>query len=230
MKIEQIKIKYNERREIRRSKNFKIKREILRAEAKRSGKRIIILSSDCTGGRLMKDYALELCTPTVNNWYSAKDFIKICSNPDYYFSQKVSYIGLDENMQHMGKIDDVIIHFGHTASYEESLKKWNSGCKSYFRAKKSGNYEICIIQNDRNGYYDDLDTAFNNLPYIHKVLFTHKKNNMLDSFYMENEDEKEYVDVMTKFENVFSLKRRYDRFDFYNWFLEMYKNDVFISE
>lgn len=173
----------------------------------------------------MKDYSLPSYTPMVNNWYSAEDFIKICENPDYYFSIKMLYLGMDENGEFIGKIDDVTVHFGHTSSYEEALKKWEIGCKSYFRAKKKDNYEICIIQNDRNGFNDTLIDRFNNLPYSHKIIFVHKKDNSLhDAFYMQGEDNKSYVDVMTQFENKLSIRRRYDRFDFCKWFLEIYNS------
>ena len=39
---------------------------------------------------------------------------------------------------------------------------------------------------------------------------------------MKGDEYKEFVEIMTNFEGWFTLKRRYDRFDFYQWFYDMY--------
>ncbi|MCR4611907.1 MAG: DUF1919 domain-containing protein, partial [Lachnospiraceae bacterium] len=176
MNIAVIRKKYHEMREEKRHNVFREKREALSDALHKSGKKIIILSSDCVGGRIMKDYELPEYTPTVNNWYSSSDFLKICSNPDYYFSQKVEYIGEDEHCEPMGRIDDVVVHFGHSSGFDESLKKWEIGCKSYFRAKRKGSYEICVIMNDRNYFEQEFLDLFEKLPYKNKVLFVHRKD------------------------------------------------------
>lgn len=185
----------------------------------RSDKKIIVLSSDCVGGRLMKDYALPSYTPMINNHYSAKDFIKICQNPDYYFSHEVEFAGYSKHNHPMGRIDDVCVIFGHSSGYEESLKKWKIGCKNYFRAKKTNNYEIIVICNDRNGFMLEDVNGFESLPYKYKVNFVHTKEYLSEnSFYMKNEDNFNCVKTMTSFESRFSIKRRYDRYDFYKVF------------
>lgn len=224
MSFKTLRTSISAKKEERRHNEFSKKRNELQRVLSESKKKIIILSSDCTGGRIMRDFGLPEYTPTINNWYSGADFIKICSNPDYYFSQEVEFIGLDEQNQPMGKIDDVIVHFGHTAGYEESLKKWQIGCKSYFRTIKKGNYETCIIMNDRNFFNHDLLGLFEKLPYEYKVLFVHRKEwSSPHTFYMSGEDSYDYVDIMTAFESSISTKRRYDRFDFYRWFVEIAK-------
>lgn len=221
LKLKQLKKKYNESRENARARSLTNKQEELQKYVRM--KKIIILSSDCVGGRLQKDYKMPCYTPTINNWYSADDFIKICLNPDYYFSQEVIFKGYDFENHPVGLIDDVEIHFGHCDSYEEGLAKWKIGCKSYFRATKNDNYEICVIQNDRNGFSEEHVDKFEALPYENKVLFVHKRSmKSKNSFYMKNEDKRDCVDTMTRFENWLTIRRRYDRFDFFEWFKNMY--------
>lgn len=226
MNVGEIKRKYLANKEHRRHNALQKYREKIDKANQNRGRRIIILSSDCVGGRIMKDYELPEYTPTVNNWYSGGDFLKICQNPDYYFSTDVKYGGMDEHNEPVGIIDDVVVHFGHSSGYDESLKKWQMGCKSYFRSKKKGNYQICVIMNDRNRFESNMIDEFESLPYDKKVLFVHRKDWLTPhSFYMKGEDNCEYVDIMTKFENQFSIYRRYDRFDFCNWFVDMIEDE-----
>lgn len=211
-----------EREKIRNKKLEKCQKKLCQ-ERKDSRKKIIILSSDCTGGRLMFDYNLPTYTPTINNWYSAKDFIRICREPDKYFSMKMERGEQDSNGQPTGIIGDIMVHLGHSAGYEEAKKRWEIGCKNYFRAKESEKYEICVIMNDRNYFTDDILQEFEDLPYKYKILFVHKKENIAPhTFYMHGEDNLEFVNIMTSFEGI--IKRRYDRFDFYHWFLKMYQD------
>ena len=219
--IRNIKWKYDEWREMRRSFLFRDRQENIHGCL--SSKKLIILSSDCVGGRLMKDYMLPCYTPTVNIWYTGEDFLKICENPCKYFSAKIERGGVDSENHPTGIIDDIVLHFGHEKEFEFGARKWKRGCRLYAEALK-GDYEICVIMNDRNGFTPDLVKRFENLPYKYKVLFTHcEYENAPHTFCMKGEEKLEYVKTMTLFENMFSLKRRYDRFDFYRWICEIYQ-------
>ena len=79
--------------------------------------------------------------------------------------------------------------------------------------------------NDRNGFDDNMVEKFEYLPYTYKILFTHKKYASGCTFYMKGDENKEFVEIMTNFEGWFTLKRRYDRFDFYQWFYDMYSSE-----
>lgn len=190
-----------------------------------SNKNIIVLSSDCVGGRLMNDYQLPVNTPTVNVWFSDDGFLKICENPTKYFQIPIIMNGLDKKGHFIGIVDDIVCHFGHETDPEKAKKKWTRGCKQFYRALKS-DYEICVIMNDRNDFDDSFVKRFEALPYQHKILFTHKPHPEIPHvFYMKGEDSLPYVKTMTLFENFYSTRRRYDRFDFYHWFLDMLKEE-----
>lgn len=106
--------------------------------------------------------------------------------------------------------------------YETGAKKWRRGCKCFARAMK-GAHEICVVMTDRNGFAPELVERFEKLSYRYKVLFTHRNyENAPHTFYMKGEDARESVDTITRFEHVLALKRRYERFDFYRWFREIY--------
>lgn len=183
-------------------------------------KKIIIFSSDCVGGRLMKDYCIPQMTPMVNIWYSAEDFLKMCERPDYYFSKGIDTVFMGGDNVPTGKIDDVTLHFGHDIDLDSPVRRWEKGCRHYFKAKEK-EHVICVITNDRNGFTENMIQRFDNLPYRYKIIFTHKPYNSPNAFYMEGEDGLAYVNIMTDFENWFTTKRRYDRFDFYKWFIKM---------
>lgn len=199
-----------------KSKSNKIRNKL-------SEKNLIILASDCVGGRLMKDFDLPFYTPTVNIWYPNDGFLKLCKNPDYYFQQPLIELHDSTINDPAAKCGDITLVFGHHKgmAFSKIEKTWRKGCKSYFRAKKEGNYEFIVIANDRNGFEPYID-EFCELPYKYKVIFTHKKINNQSCFYMK-EDSLQFVDIMTSYENKFSLRRRYDRFDFYSWLKEIYK-------
>lgn len=185
-------------------------------------KKLIVLSSDCLGGKLMKDYMLPCYTPTVNIWFTGEDYLKLCEDPQRYFSQELKKGEPDHENHPTGLLDDIVLHFGHEEVFEEGAKKWRLGCRLYERAIK-GPHEFCVVMTDRNGFAPELVERFEKLPYRYKVLFTHRPYaNAPHTFYMKGEDARECVDTITRFEHVFSLKRRYERFDFYQWFREIY--------
>lgn len=188
-----------------------------------SNKNIIVLSSDCVGGRLMNDYRLPVNTPTVNIWYSDDGFLKICEKPEEYFKLPIVMGEKDDEGHYTGTVGDVICHFGHEDDAISAEKKWKRGCKQFFRAQK-GDYEICVIMNDRNHFNESFIDRFETLPYKNKIMFTHRPyKEAPHTFYMIGEDSLPCVKTMTLFENYLSTKRRYDRFDFYQWFYNMLK-------
>ncbi len=218
-----IRQKYDSWREKKRQDGLKEKKSVLKDLSDK--KKIIIFSNDCVGGRLMKDYYLPQYTPMVNIWYSAADFLKICREPEKYLSLKLSDVRLDENGIPSARLGDTILHFNHDNNLDAVVRKWEKGCRAFFKAVKSERHEICVVMNDRNGFDDNMVEKFEYLPYTYKILFTHKKYASGCTFYMKGDENKEFVEIMTNFEGWFTLKRRYDRFDFYQWFYDMYSSE-----
>lgn len=103
--------KYNEPRDACKYFRLRKKRESLHDRLTETS--VMVLSSDCVGGRLMKDYLLPCCTPTVNIWFSGEDFLKICEDPQKYLSGAIARgePGLENHPT--GIVDDVVLHFGH---------------------------------------------------------------------------------------------------------------------
>lgn len=185
-------------------------------------KRIIILSNDCTGGRIMHDYKLPSYTPTVNTFLNAEDFLVFCENLEYYTSLDIKESHAINDGFPLGDVGGLLVHFHHDHSFDEARKKWIRGCKSLLKAI-NGDYEICVVMNDRNGFLPEMLNRFDSLPYKYKVIFTHNRTGSPNSFYMKGEDDLPFVSIITDFESKLSLHRKYDRYDFYKWFREIYE-------
>ena len=220
--LKKMKASYDRWREKMRFK-YLFKKKASKIHSLLGKKSIIILSSDCVGGRVMNDFQLPVYTPTVNNWYSNDGFLKLCENLEHYMNEPVVLSEKDDEGHYTGILDDITIHFGHEDDPNKAIKKWNRGCKMLLKAIE-GDHDFLIVYNDRNHFEDSYLERFENLPYNNKILFTHKKHAHYSStFYMDNEDHLDCVKTMTLFENYISLRRRYDRYDFYKIISELLK-------
>lgn len=100
-------------------------------------RKLSILCNNCCGGYLYQYFGLPYKTPTIGLFFTTDDFIKICKNPQYYFSQKLEFINPRNSKNYellknsnrygeypVGKINDLEIFFMHYHSNEEAEKKW----------------------------------------------------------------------------------------------------------
>ena len=165
-----------------------------------------IISSNCIEGVVYSDMKLKFQSPTINLYFSPKDFIKFCSNLKYYLSQPLVWIKSDVNCP-TGMLDDVIIYFLHYKSELEAELKWNE-------RKQRVNYEnLFFIMTDRDGCtYDDLK-AFDTLNNCkNKVIFTHKHYPEIPSaFHIKGFSNDLQVGILTKFKCLWY--RYLDEFD-----------------
>lgn len=188
-----------------------------------STKNIILLSSDCVGGVIMDEYKMPVYTPMVNIAYDDDGFLKICKDPERYFNTPLE-INEEECNQYghvVAHLGDVTMQFHHDKDPKRALGRWKRGCNAFFRAIREP-HEICIIYND-NHAKDEYVYSFEALPYRYKIMFVHKiYPNASHTLVLKRKKNSENVDVLTNFENRFSISRRFDRFDFFNWFKEIY--------
>lgn len=207
---------------------------ILKEKRKKIGEKLtskcIVISSDCTGSRVMYDYGLPCYVPNVNLGIRSPDFIKYVSNLDYYTQQpliedKECMVPLDKNdtlpvSYPVALCGDIRLYFAHgNDSFELHKRKWEAGCKLLNRTRKRDDANIFIIMNDRNFCSLEDLRAFDNLPYPNKVVFVHEPHPEIKSaFYVPAVKSTGEVDVMTDFVSAFSLSRRIDCFDWISWF------------
>ncbi len=118
-----------------------------------------ILSNNCIGAFLYKDYGLPYATPLAMLQIAPKDFILFCKNIDYYLSCALESAeitkevkaawwqvgGGDINLKFpIGKLGgEIIIFFQHSKSFEEAKADWNRRLARY----KNTSSEVYIILN-----------------------------------------------------------------------------------
>lgn len=161
----------------------KVRLEINKFNSKKRSKKILkqnptIISNNCYAGIIYEYLGLPFSSPTIGLLIYPGDYIKFCSNFDYYISKRLRFINFNDshnkeemikrNQQNsiIGILDDVEIVFLHYKTKDEAFNKWNRRCK---RINKK-----CLIFkfNDQNGCtYDDLK-MFNELLYPNKICFT----------------------------------------------------------
>lgn len=176
-------------------------------------KNFSIICNDCVGGMVLHDFKMEFRSPTVNMWCSASDYVKFISDLKSYLELEPKYYPNDDYPIMM--IGDIMWHCIHYKSFDEAKQKWQS------RKGRINFNNLYFLFNDRNGCtYKELE-AFENLPFKHKVCFTHVKYPEFKStFYIPGSENKECLEVLTSFLSKFSLHRRYDSFNFVDFFNE----------
>ena len=80
-----------------------------------------IISNNCWGGHVYRYYGLPYSSPTIGLYFSSSEYIKFCSNLEYYLAQEIKVI---DTVPPIGKLDDIEIVFLHYKSAKEAKDKW----------------------------------------------------------------------------------------------------------
>ena len=214
------------RKAIRRIKNsvwIRNREKQNRALRKRlQTQRITILSSNCNGGIISHDLGLQFCSPTVNLFFRAEDFIRFCENLRYYMGIDTLTQCLDTSITSavsypVACLGDILLFLVHYKSIEEAQEVWN-------RRKKRVDYDnIVILTTDRDGMTEDLKDRFERLPY-RKVMFTHLPDSRHPSaFYISGYEKEGCVGILTD-HDTWDGSRPIDQFDYVAFFNGRSKN------
>lgn len=93
-----------------------------------------IISNNCSGVFLYKEFNCKYLSPTINLQFSPKDYIKFCKNLEHYLSIKVEEIQTPDNKAFnalgggkinfpVGKLDDLTIYFQHYKDFNSAESK-----------------------------------------------------------------------------------------------------------
>ena len=161
-------------------------------------KNFTIISNNCFGGIVYRNFHIPYQSPTCGMFFMAPDYIKfiynikkyiykdiveikICDSKyaDYY--RQKNYTGL------IGKIDDIEVCLMHYNSIDECNKKWK-------RRSQRINWDRIIYKfNDQNlCSYSDLK-AFENFDAPNKICFTAKKYDEFNFIHLEQFKNYNYV-------------------------------------
>ena len=92
-----------------------------------------IISYECTGGQIYDSMNWILNSPTVNATYTYEDYIKLCQDPQKYFSYDISNVewkiffnnnGTQREFP-CGRLLDIDVWFAHTDTCEGCAERWN---------------------------------------------------------------------------------------------------------
>lgn len=139
-----------------------------------------VISSNCIGGMMLHDLGLPFNSPFVNLYLNANDFIKYLKDMKYYNSQELCE-GEKTEKYPVGYLKDIKIHFVHYKNFQEAKTCW------YRRLKRINYSNMYIIHTDRDASSQLQQLKeFDNLPYKHKVVFTHlKMPNIKSAYYIK---------------------------------------------
>jgi uncharacterized protein (DUF1919 family) len=143
-----------------------------------NSKDFTIISANCWGGAVYEDLKLPYQSPTIGLFFYAPCYLELLKDLKTNINLALSFITAskyqeaniyrDKNYNYpIGVLGDAIeIHFLHYKTEAEAKDKWE-------RRRQRINWDnLFIACTDRDGMTEQLMTAFDELPYKNKVLFT----------------------------------------------------------
>lgn len=170
-----------------------------------------IISSTCNGGVITSELGENFRTPTINIWFTAKDFLKLLENLEYYMGLEIKEVENNFCPYPVGRLGDIYVFFMHYHSFDQAVEKWE-------KRKKRINYDdLYIMMAERNGCTPEMVRRFNELPYDHKVIFTYNEYPEYKSAICVKEVcDSDEVGIMTDYCGL--VQRKYDRyFNYVSW-------------
>ena len=167
-----------------------------------------IISNNCVGGVISHDLGQQFCSPTVNLYFRAEEYIRFLRNLKYYLSLDV--VELQSDLPYpVGIIDDVRIFFMHYSDFEQARQKWNE------RKKRVDFSNLYVMMTEKEECTQDVMEQFDSLEYRKKVLFTHLPHSELKCAHyisgFENENE---MGILTDQKDSFWQRRYIDDYDY----------------
>lgn len=83
------------------------------------------LCSNCIGGILFHDLAIQFRSPTINLMMTQPDFVKFVLNLEYYLSLELQFFNKPGYVCPCAYLGDITVHFTHYATAQEATAKWN---------------------------------------------------------------------------------------------------------
>lgn len=173
-------------------------------------KEMTVISSNCTGGFILHDLNVQFNSPFVNLYLTPDNFIRYLQNIKFYQHQSLTFLPTDKPYP-VGQLADIEIHFMHYKNEQEARQKWQ------IRTQRMQLDNLFIIMTDRDNCTLEHLAQFDQLPFKHKIVFTHKPYpEIKSSFYISGFEHNEMVGDLFTYMGL-NGKRYYDQFDYVNW-------------
>lgn len=165
-----------------------------------------IISNNCVGGLIYKQFGLPYRTPFVGLFILPEDYYKLTKNFRYYMEQDIVF---DEELlapawthevYPLGHLGDIEIHFLHYDSVEEARSKWN-------RRKARMNWDNLYFKFDnKDAASEEVLEKMDQLPYQNKLILVHRPYEHLKNQYViPNQDHLSEVAVINDPMNTFDV-------------------------
>lgn len=171
-----------------------------------------IISSNCVGGTIYSDFALEYRSPFVGLYIFPKDFIELCKNLKYYLDLPLTEDKSIKRGYPVGILDGIQLHFQHYQTFDEAEAKWN-------RRKARIDFDnLYFILVERDGCTPEDIAIFNNLTCEKKLVLTARNYPEIHTTFQLKTFRKslEVGDCMRFVPNRIGFRHMY-LFDFIGW-------------
>ena len=187
---------------------WRLYKELKRIKLK--NREVTIIANNCNAGIIYHDMKLQFMTPTINLSFDMNDYVRFLEKLPWYMEQEIVQIADDRFAYPVGLLgNDVEVRFNHYKTFSDAVSKWNERK----RRINWDNLYIMGIDGD-NCTYESI-AKFNQLPYKHKVILTHKPYPEFESaFYLPGFEDKDGIGVAIDFKNQFWIRRYLDEFDY----------------
>lgn len=168
-----------------------------------------IISSNCNGEYMYYDMKLRFMSPTINLSFDMNDYVKLLENLRWYMEQPITPYQDNRFDYPCGMLGDLEIRFNHYKTFEEAVAKWEE------RKQRINWDNLYIIAIDGDNCTEESLHRFDNLPYKHKVIFTHlPRPDIQSAFYLKGFEDQPGVGVALYFKKQFLIRRYLDDFDY----------------
>ena len=186
---------------------WRIYKEIKRLRLK--NRDATIISSNCNGEYMYYDMKLRFMSPTINLSFDMNDYVKLLENLRWYMEQPITPYQDNRFDYPCGMLGDIEIRFNHYKTFEEAVAKWEE------RKQRINWDNLYIIAIDGDNCTEESLHRFDNLPYKHKVIFTHlPRPDIQSAFYLKGFEDQSGVGVALYFKKQFLIRRYLDDFDY----------------
>ena len=184
---------------------WRIYKEIKRMRLK--NRDATIISSNCNGEYMYYDMKLRFLSPTINLSFDMNDYVKLLENLRWYMEQPITPYQDNRFDYPCGMLGDIEIRFNHYKTFEEAVAKWEE------RKQRINWDNLYIIAIDGDDCTEESLHRFDNLPYKHKVIFTHlPRPDIQSAFYLKGFEDQPGVGVALYFKKQFLIRRYLDYF------------------
>lgn len=206
-------------------KIYKIYRRILRMyidkeyQRKIKNKDCSIISMNCVGGVVSHELGLRFNSPTVNLWFTPKEFIIFLCHLEHYLYDCKIEMDTENSEKYgypVGKLEDIHAYFTHYETFEQAKQKWIE------RLKRLDMDNLYIIMVQKDGCTEQDIRSFDSLEFRHKVIFTVKEYPQYRSAYYipKSEVDVQNVKNLCDYQSRFTGKRWLDEFDWISFLSE----------